>query len=125
VSLFFQGRLVVAFVILRRAFLESTNVSLGAVLWSFARTHHLGKEIYIIICFARHRLANLVQHGQKLRPAINDMALDLGLRVRDCQFLNSLHYSTPIGNELQTTQSELTISNSEYQISTYDITFEK
>src|ERR1044071_9863941 len=44
---------------------ESADVAFRTVRRSRARAHHLGEQIHVVISFAGHRFANLVQHSQK------------------------------------------------------------
>ncbi|MDX6383041.1 MAG: hypothetical protein QOK48_614 [Blastocatellia bacterium] len=66
-----------------RAFPEPADVPFGAMLWPHTRSHHLGKKINVVICFARHRLANLVQHRQELWSAVQIVTLDCRLLIQD------------------------------------------
>jgi hypothetical protein len=81
----FRWRLSLDFdlVVSRRALPESADVPFGAMLWPHTRSHHLGKEIHVVICFARHRLANLVQHRQELWSAVQVVTFDFGLLIQD------------------------------------------
>lgn len=54
-----------------RAFREATNVSLRAVRWLRARANHLSKQVNVVISFARHGFANLVQDGQEFWTTIH------------------------------------------------------
>src|SRR6266404_9073808 len=69
------------FIVSRRSLSEAANVSFRAVLGPSSRAHHLGEQIDVIVRFARHGLANLMQHGQELGPAVHIVALDLGFLV--------------------------------------------
>ena len=67
---------------------HTTNDPLRTMGWSNAGANHLGKQIYIIIHFSRHLLANGVQHFQKFWPAIHndfrflDYTFNQKLRIR-------------------------------------------
>src|SRR2546423_4735579 len=63
------------FVTARRATLVAANVTLRAVRGLCARTHHLGKQVYIIVGFARHLLADRVKHFEKSRLAIHSSSI--------------------------------------------------
>src|SRR6185503_4220899 len=55
----------------RRASSETTNHSLRSVRWLHSGSHHLGKQVNIIVRFARHVFPDRVQHLQELWSSIH------------------------------------------------------
>src|SRR5215471_5619806 len=72
----------------RRALPKAANVSLWSIVGPGAVADHLGKQIYVIVSFAGHGLANLVQHGQEFWATIHF----LNFKISD---LNSAEPSGP------------------------------
>ena len=67
--LVYLGRL--RLVVARRALCEAANISLWPVRGLRAGTNHFSKQINVIVSFARHRFANLVQDSQKFWATIH------------------------------------------------------